>query len=200
MRRLLVVMVGLSCSALLAGSAASAGAGGPQCSSAASHTVVQTARVRVLNLNRTFYACWLRSGRTVKIGRSSARTSVQFAQVAGRYVVFARNVNALAPGSGGGDSRVGRVDVQRGRLRWEPGCAGVVTGAVLNQRGSVAWTCESDPHTAYTALLRHDSRGRTILDQSGTDSAGLIASLAMSGDGRRLFWTRGGTAQTADFR
>jgi hypothetical protein len=213
LRRLMVAALGpvLSIAVLVdpaPGRSASSKPGSP-CRPAGAKTRTETRAVRVVARGGWVYACWKRSGKTVRLGRvatDSVHRHVNLLQARGTFVAYTTTTDygAIQPYSrarltllaGGVRRSIGPV----GCAPTDPRQGHAVWALALTRGGQLAWSCALAPGTLDVAEIRaYDDLGPRLL----ADGPGISpSSLALSDDSVRpvVYWLRSTpTGQRADF-
>jgi hypothetical protein len=167
------------------------------CAKRDSRTILATENVRVyvvgqINNDRSYYGCLRFTGRRTLLaeGTSSEAAGDRFAkffQAYGQLVAFAaiQRVHALQ------SYEVATVDLRTGRtIRFDRGDAGVLDLRMARSGSLALLTSPTSPRLPTVSKI--ESGGRTVLD-SGSDVDPHSLAVAKT----RIYWMRGGVAQSA---
>ncbi|MFL5894920.1 MAG: hypothetical protein ACJ76Z_07370 [Thermoleophilaceae bacterium] len=154
----------------------------------------------------------VRLGRLFRPGLENARTIGRYSfAVAGEFVAYV--VATVALGHDEPHAADVRVVDLRKRTRSDPGgkngagCSGYavsVDALVAASTGAIAWICVSgDSRGSVIEVWKSGARGDVLLDESADTDAPSDGpqigqySLALSGYGPTVYWTKGGAAYSA---
>ena len=189
MKRLVV----LTLVVLLSGSAVGSAAREPRrCATKNTRDVAADTRGRIYEVGRkhprSWYACLRSRDRPIFIGSTDSGTSLGVPRVASPYAVA--SVLPLDPG--GPLETLMLIDMRRTEPR-EVLVSGGVEQLVLSKHGvAVFVNASTDGRTE--VVRRTNGRGEPSLLDTGNIAGG---SLALSADGRRVYWVKDGVAQSA---
>lgn len=172
-----------------------------RCGRRGSNTVARSPETRVYRLGELVYACLLRVGRHVKLGRAPSEFEyfgVNKLRLAGPFAAFDDGFS----GRGGSRLLLKVVDLRSGRVTRTFGCCSggphaAVHAFLLTPEGAIAWTQSS---TSYDNVDRYEVRAWSttaepvVLDEvTGPDLRPITL------DGGALRWTNAGVPRSTPF-